>query len=371
MKRKYQYGLLALSVAIIGTAFALKPAAAKAESKPAAAAAPRPALAVEAIQPVSQSWPLKLALNGPLAAWQEAVISAETGGLRIVALHAEVGSVVKRGQLLAELASDSVEANVRQQEANVASARASLAQAESNRQRSDAVRDAGSLSKQQIEQYQIAEQSARASLAAAQAALDSARITLSQTRVVAVDDGVISARSAALGAVVSTGTDLFHLVRQQRLEWRAEASSEQLAQLKPGQKAEIALPGGGKVAGTLRLVSPTLASDTRQAVAYVDLQARSAARAGMYVRGELELGKRDALTVPASAVTLRDGRSIVFEIAKDKHVVQHVVLTGRQQGDRVEISQGVAHGMSLVKSGGAFLNDGDPVSLRSQGKEAS
>ncbi|GAB3256619.1 efflux RND transporter periplasmic adaptor subunit [Chitinimonas naiadis] len=371
MKRSYQIGVLALSLGLGATVFVLRPPEAKAETKPAPAPTARAALAVEAIRPVHQSWPLKLALNGPIAAWQEAIISAETGGLRIVALHAEVGSVVKRGQLLAELASDSVEANVRQQEANVASARASLAQAESNRQRSDVVKDAGSLSKQQIEQYQIAEQSARASLAAAQAALDSARITLSQTKVVAVDDGVISARSAALGSVVSTGTDLFHLVRQQRLEWRAEASGEQLNELKPGQRALLTLPGGSQVSGALRLVSPTLATDTRQAVAYVDIQARSAARAGMYVRGELELGKRDALTVPSSAVILRDGRSIVFEISKDKHVVLRQVVVGRQQGDRVEINKGIEPGVQLVKTGGAFLNDGDVVSLAGKASEAS
>lgn len=369
---KYPIRTIALAVALLGMAGGLAALLSKqAQAAPAAAPAAQAALTVELVQPSQVRWPQTLQASGALAPWQEASISAETGGLRIVALHADVGSQVKRGQLLAELASATLGAERRQAEANVAQARASLQEAQANARRGEAVRESGALSNQQIEQYQLSAASAEASLAASEAALASARIKLAQTRILAVDDGVVSSRSAVLGAVVSSGTELFRLVRQGKLEWQAELSAEQLARLKPGLRGQISLPGGDTVRGTLRLVAPTLSSSTRHALAYVALEAHPKARAGMYARGSIALGEQTVLTVPSSAVTVRDGHSYVFEVDAQGKVIQHQVQTGRRQDSRIEIVSGVAAKARLVRSGGAFLNDGETVRLAAAGKEAA
>lgn len=331
--------------------------------------ASRASVTVEPVVPAVQTWPVTLAASGALAAWQEATISAETGGLRIVALHADVGSRVKRGQLLAELADATVKAEVQKAEAALASARADLRQAEANQRRGQAVRDSGALSGQQIEQYEIAAQTAAASVKQAEAELASARVKLGQTRVVAVDDGVVSSRTATLGTVVSAGTELFRMVRGERVEWRAEIDADQLAQLKQGMTATVTLPGGARVDGRVRELSPTLDSQTRLAFAYVQLPVQAGIRAGAYVNGTIALGQRAALTLPSSAVTLRDGRNYVFEIdTAHKTVIRHEVATGRSRGTQVEIVDGLKAGTPVVLRGGAFLSDGDSVRL---GKEAS
>ena len=187
------------------------------------------------------------------------------------------------------------------------------------------------------------------------------RIKFSHTRILAVDDGVISSRSATLGNVVASGTELFQLVRQRRVEWRAEVTGQQISALKPGQTANITLPDGSQVAGRLRLVGPTLDSSTRNGLAYVDLPVGSGASAGMYVRGEIDTGQAPALSVPSSAVVLRDGNSYVFEKDGAAKVAQRQVQTGRRRGDQVEIVSGITAQAQLVRSGGAFLKDGDPV----------
>ena len=341
------------------------------KAAPVKATANRPSLAVMVVQPSQEAWPLTLTANGALAAWQEATISAETGGLRIVALYADIGSRVKRGQLLAELNSETVKAELQKAEAVTASAFASLREAQANVRRGHAVKESGALSGQQIEQYEIAEQTSKADLASAEASLAAARIKLKQTRIVAVDSGVICSRAATLGMVVASGSELFRMVREERVEWRAEVDANQLALLKKGQMATVTLPGGATVGGQVRQLSPTLDSKTRTAFAYIELPVQTQIRAGAYVTGRIDLGQQAALTVPSSAIVLRDGHSYVFEVDSVRNVViQREVVTGRTRDNRIEIVTGLALSTPIVPSGGAFLNDGDSVRIVSS-KEAA
>lgn len=353
--------ILAVCVAAVAAAGVLLP---KTRSAAAPVPATRPAsLSVIAVTPARVSWPQTVTAQGAIAAWQESAISTEIGGLRIAQVLADVGTSVKRGQEIATLNQDSVIAEVHKQEAAVAQAKANLAEAKANADRARTVRSSGALSEQQIQQYLIAEETAQANLAAAQAALESARIDASRTHILAPDDGVISSRTAAVGSVVSAGSELFRLVRQNRLEWRAEVAAPQLAGLKSGQKAVIDLPQGGLVEGSVRMIAPTLNADTRTALIYIDLPRGSAAKAGMYAQGRIELGRQDAMTVPQSAVVLRDGMNYVFEIAQGNVIEQRQVKTGRREDERVEILSGLAPEARVVASGGAFLNQGDLVNV--------
>lgn len=321
------------------------------------------ALTVAATSPETQTWPQTLQASGALAAWQEIIVSPETGGLRIAELLVDVGARVKRGQLLARLADDGLKADLRKQKAAVAQARANLDQAESNMRRAKVVEGSGALSAQKIEEYQINEATARAALASTMAELDSIRLKLSQTHIVAVDDGLVSAKSAVLGNVVNTGAELFRMVRQGRIEWRVELDARQFAAVRPGLLAQITLPGGQSVEGTVRQVAPTLSTSTGRAIAYVSLPADSAARAGMFANGSLELDTKPALTLPQSAVVMRDGKNYVFVIGAGDKVTIRAVETGRRRSDRIEVLTGLAGDVRVVASGGAFLSDGAQVTV--------
>ena len=352
---------IAAAVVVLLAAGGLWMAQSPAQTPSTAPASANAGLSVTAVQPQQLNWRRTQQLAGGLFAWQTASIASEEAGLRIAEVLVDVGSVVKRGQLLARLADNTIMADLRAQDASVAQARAKLAQAKAEADRSRAVKDSGALSEQQVTSYVIAEQTAQASLDSALATMEAQRIKLAHTRILAVDDGVISSRSATLGNVVASGTELFQLVRQRRVEWRAEITGKQLSALKPGQTAKITLPDGQQVSGRLRLVGPTLDSSTRNGLAYIDLPVGSAASPGMYVRGEIDTGQAPALTVPSSAVVQRDGNNYVFEKDGANKVAQRQVQTGRRQGDLVEITSGIGAQAQLVRSGGAFLKDGDPV----------
>lgn len=336
-------------------------------NRPSAQVAGKAALSVEAVQPIAVQWPMTTTLNGSIFPWQEALVSAEIGGLRIQQVLADVGTQVRKGEPLVLLADETVKADVQKQMATVEKDKAALAEAKSNADRAREIRESGALSAQKINEYVIAEQTALANLALSQAELENQKIRLRQTRVVAPDDGVVSSRSANLGNVVSSGAELFRLVRQSRIEWRGEVNADQQMAIHSGQAVSLILPGAKKVTGRVRLVAPTVDSNTRNALVYVDIP-KDAAKPGMYVQGKIDVGQQQGLAVPLSAVTYRDGFAYVFELGQvdSQHtskVTQRKVRTGRSRGEQIELLEGVAQQARLVLTGGAFLNDGDIVKV--------
>jgi RND family efflux transporter MFP subunit len=202
-------------------------------------------------------------------------------------------------------------------------------------------------------------------VAAAKAALAQQQLRLKYTQVVAPDSGIISARNATVGAVAGVGTELFRMIRQGRLEWRAEVTAAELPRVKPGAKATVKAASGASVAGTVRTVAPTVDAQTRIALVYVDLppmlKADAPFKAGMFASGQFDLGESAALTVPQQAIAVRDGFPYVFRLNPDSRVSQVKVSTGRRIGERVEVLSGIAPDALVVVSGAGFLNDGDLV----------
>ena len=352
-------GAAALVVALT-TAVVVGVRAHAADDKKAAAPA-KPALSVVVTQPQRATMPVSTNANGNIAAWQEASIGTEANGLRLAEVRVNVGDVVKRGQVLATFAPESMQVDLLQARAAVAEAEATLGDAAANAERAKGLRATGALSEATINQYVTAERTARARLDAQRAALQARQIKVGQTAVVAPDAGVISSRSATVGAVLPAGQELFRLIRQGRLEWRAEVPSSDLAQIKPGARVKVTPAGGEPIAGIVRMVAPTVDPQTRNGIVYVDLPAPGSARAGMFARGQFEVGSATALTLPQSAVQLREGFSYVFKVGADSKVTQAKIGVGRRVGDRIEVTGGLEPDARVVASGGGFLAENDTV----------
>lgn len=328
------------------------------------AAAVKPALSVTLTKPQTLDWPRTLTANGDILAWREAIIGAEISNYRLTEVLVDVGDQVKKGQLLARISSDTVAAELAQSRAAVAEAEATLAEARANGDRARQLQTTGALSAQQIKQYLTAEQTAAARLTAARARVQADELRLSQTRVLAPEAGIISARAATLGSLAQPGQELFRLILGGRLEWRAEVTETELHQLQPGLGATLSTPKGDSVQGRVRMLAPTVDPQTRTAIVYVDLPPaalEAGMRAGMFARGEFQLERVPALTLPQSAVLLRDGFAYVFRLEGDAKVAQTKVSLGRRAGERIEILAGLAPDALVVASGAGFLADGDSV----------
>jgi HlyD family secretion protein len=350
-----------VTIALFGALSLTLKAQAADDSKTNAQAAAKPALTVSTTQGQSGSFPLRISASGSIAAWQEASVGTEANGLRLNDVKVNVGDVVKRGQVLATFAPDTVKADLAQIRASLAEAEATLAEATGNAQRARELDASGALSAQQINQYLTLERTAQARLDAQKALLQTQELRLRQTQVVAPDAGIISMRSATVGAVLPAGQELFRLIRQGRLEWRGEVASSDLGRINPGMTVNLSGPSGQSVVGKVRMVAPTVDTTTRNGLVYVDLPLGNALRAGMFARGDFELGSSTALTLPQSAVVLRDGFSYVYTVAENNKVSQIKVQTGRRVGERVEITGGLNTNARVVASGAGFLGDGDTV----------
>ena len=362
--------ILAVVAAVGGGAYWLtrpKEATQPTVSSASAPVAARPALTVTSTRAQSSALPIKLSANGNVAAWQEASIGAEISGLRLAEVLVNVGDVVQRGQVLARFATEAVQSDVAQARAAVAEASANAQEASANADRVRTLSSTGVFSGQQINQYLTAEQTAKARVDSVKAGLAAQLLRLQYAEVRAPDGGVISARLATVGAVVGAGTELFRLIRQGRLEWRAEVGSAELARMRPGTAVTVLAASGAQTTGRVRMVAPTVDPQTRSGLVYVDLPSQSGSassfKAGMFARGEFELGTSPGLTVPQQAVVVRDGFSYVFRLNPDQRVSQLKVQTGRRIGERVELLDGVGAEALLVASGAGFLNDGDLVKV--------
>ena len=326
----------------------------------------RPALTVT-VQAVhaSQMTP-GFGATGNIRAWHDASVSAQTNGLRLKALYADVGDRVKAGQILAEFEDTSSRGDLTQAEARLRQAQALLDTARRNADRIRKIRHSGAISQSEVDQALSGEKNAMADVTAAQAALQTQIQRTSYTKLLAPSDGVISVRNAVIGAVVNPGQEIFHLVVDNRLEWQAQLGMRNLMQVHEGMPVQVFLPDGRAVPGRVRQIGPTLDEQTRQGIVYVDVAPHPQLRAGMFLRGRFELPTRPGLSVPRQALVLRDGFSFVFVLKADNKVAQTKVQIAGGTNNQVEVTEGLREGDRVVTQGAAFLNDQDTVRVVDQ-----
>ena len=372
-----KHAILFFAATLVAVSLGATPLGAQPMGAPGAAgqAEAPAALTVTVAPPEVASWPVGVQASGWLAAWQEVAISAEVGGQKIVAINADVGDSVKAGDVLVQLSRETLENDLAQLQASVDVAQAALDEATADADRARKLDGSGSVSQQQLSAAVITERKARADLASAEARLASAQIDLDRTRITAMSDGVISARNAALGDVVMQGTELFRLIRDGRIEWRAEVPLFQLRDIAVGMKVTIPAPAGD-VHGTVRQIAPNASEANGRVIVYVDLAVPEGGpepKTGLMVSGRFEVGEREAVTVPSSAIVMKDGYSYIFALdaAEPTGVTRVRVETGRRRGDRVEIIGDFAREAQVVQAGGAFLSEGSTVRVVATGEGAA
>lgn len=328
-----------------------------------APAQPKPSMTVTVALPQTASLGNALLANGNVSAWQEAIVGAEVNGLRLASVNVNVGDAVRRGQELARFVSDTAQAESLQAQAALMQAQAAFDNAKAEADRARSIQDSGALSASQMAQYLTQEKVAKAQWEAAQASLAATRVRLGNTRVLAPDDGIISARAATVGAVVGAGQELFRLVRQSRMEWRAEVTPNEIGRVRRGQKVDVTLGSGLALSGTVRAIAPTADPQTRNILVYVDLPRHDELKAGTFASGRFVLPASPGLTVPAQAVVQRDGNTYVFVVDAQNRVGQRKVATGRRVGEVVEILDGLKPAERVAVQGAGFLNEGDLVKV--------
>lgn len=187
------------------------------------------------------------------------------------------------------------------------------------------------------------------------------RAQIEQTIVRAPDDGLITKRFAHIGDVSTGGKTLFEMIRRGEIELKAQVSQEDISRLSNGQPAEIS-DGIRTAKGAVFQISPTVDTSTRLGTVRISIPKESQFKTGMFVKGKIARGQRNALVVPNSAVLADNDVYYVFVnengIAKKKQVT-----IGARVKELAEVNSGITPGEQIIVAGAGFLNDQDPIAV--------
>jgi HlyD family secretion protein len=332
----------------------------------------------------------RVVATGAVKAVDETYVSPLVDGLSIRTLNADVGDRVEAESTLATLNPDMLVLQKSQYAASLAKANAALAQyeaqlAEAQANADEAVRvserskklaEAGSMSTAQRDQEKASATAAlarvrsadqlvsvaKADIKVVEAQISDVDLRLARTDVKTPVGGVVSARTAKVGAIANgTGEPLFTIIRDGAVEMKAEIIETDLPKLEIGQKAKVTLADGKtQIDGQIRLISPVVDTQTRLGNVYISLLEPEKARVGMYARAQIIVTEKEALVLPLSAVTNTKDGMVARKVDGD---VAHVakIETGIQDNGYIEIRNGLKQGDRVITKAGAFVRDGDRI----------
>ncbi|MBB5042690.1 efflux RND transporter periplasmic adaptor subunit [Shinella fusca] len=362
--------------------------AVKGEAAPQQQAQNLPAIVVTAaeMRPIVD----RVIATGTVQAVEEVYVTPLVEGLSIRTLEADIGDRVEAGGTLATLNDDALvlqksqtEASLAKAEAALAQIKAQLAEAKANAAEAVSARDraqklvkSGSQSQAAVDQAVAAADAAlarvhsaeqaiavsEADIKVAQSQIDDIDLKLARTAVKSPVAGIVSARTAKIGAIASgSGSPLFTVIRDGEIELKADVAEDGILKLEPGQKATVTLAGGAaRLSGKVRLVEPTLDPQSRLGHVYIRFDEPGKARAGMFASAEIVAAEKEGLTLPLSAVTATDGKTVARKV-ENGIVTLVLVETGIQDGQAIEIVKGLSAGDEVVAKAGAYVRDGDRV----------
>jgi RND family efflux transporter MFP subunit len=398
MRRILLGGVLLLSFGLVSLTLVGKPLPKPATSAAATptpkAALPDESLLLAAAVTVARAAPADfletVLVTGSLVAREEILVGPEVEGLRITAVLADEGVRVRKGDVLAKLVADTLDAQLAQNDAALARAAAAIAQARSSIVQAEArvveaqnafdrakpLRQAGHMAESAYDAREQAARTAQAQLVAARDGLTAAEAEKAQieaqrrelvwrrgrTEVVAPADGIISRRMARIGGYAAGAAEpMFRIVANGEIELDAEVTETRMGKIAMGQRVRVEVAGGGDaIVGTVRLVSPEVDKATRLGRVRIFLGDNPALRVGSFARGVIETAAGRGLAVPASAVLYgAEGASV--QLVRANRVETRPVKLGLAAGGLVEVLEGLADGDFVVARSGTFLRDGDAV----------
>ena len=348
-------------------------------------------------------FPRTVTVTGTLAADEEVVAGFKVAG-RVSEIAVDLGSPVRKGQVLARLDPtdfrlrvDQAEAALRQVRAGlglprdgsaesvdpektalVREARAVLEEARLNRDRTGQLSEKNLIARSEVDASQskllVAESRYQAALeeirnrqevlAERSSGLALARQQLSDAVLSAPIDGAVRERRASVGEFLAAGAPVFGLVRVHPLRLRVAVPERDAPSVRVGQAVRVLLEGDPVVhAGRVARLSPSIQEQNRTLNVEAEVANQDGKlRPGSFARAEIVVeADRTAVTVPAGTVVTFAGLEKVF-VVKDGKAAEKRIRTGRRSGDRVEILEGVAAGEPVVADPGSLVG-GTPVTV--------
>jgi RND family efflux transporter MFP subunit len=307
-------------------------------------------------------------------------------GGRIDSIAVKLGDRVSKGQQIVKIEDRTIREQIRQAEASLATNRATVVSRQNDEKvaasvlaRMQAQDAAGLVSKQALEDAQARHNAAMSQVLVAesqqtqtQARIEELKITLTDTSVVSPVDGFVSRRLLDPGAFAGANTVMLSVVDIGTVRLVASLVEKGFKRVSPGVEAQVEVDAfpGEQFRGVVSRVAPVFDPATRTAQMEIEVPNPGyRLKPGMYARVRLTVDRRpNALTVPRAAVMDTEGKRGVFLVDEGQMARFREVRTGLQDGERVEILDGLAEGERVVTTGALALRDGDRVALPGEGQ---
>jgi RND family efflux transporter MFP subunit len=339
-------------------------------------------------------------VTGTLAAYDQATVSAKVPG-RMKSILVDLGSVVRQGQIMAQIEQQDYQLRLQQAEAALAQARARVGlPPEGKDDRIDAektgtVRQAqallddakikleraqnlvqrGVLAQAQLEgaeseykvslsRYQDAIEEIRnrqALVVQRRSELEIARQQLVDSSIYAPFDGIVQEKRASIGEYLAAGAPVVNVVRMDPLRLRAEVPERESRNVRVGQQVRVSLEGDSMVyTGKIARISPTITAQNRVLIVEAEVHNNGQLRPGSYARAEIiSASNTSALGVPVNAVVSFAGIDKVI-LVQDNKAVEKPITLGRRTAEWVEVLSGLKTGDTVVINPGN-LQSGQPL----------
>lgn len=326
--------------------------------------------------------------NGTLAVYDQATVSVKVPG-RLESINIDLGSVVKKGQLIAQIEQRDYKLRLEQAKAALMQGRvrlglspegdddridpkaaatvrqnqALLDEAAANRDRSATLLKQGLISQAAYDAteaaYKVAQSryqdaldevsNRQAVLVQRRSELALAEQQLADTAIYAPFDGIVQQRQAGLGEYLSAGAQLATIVKVDPLRLRLEVSERESKLVSVGDKVRVTVDGEqGLHQGEIKRISPAIAEQNRMLIVEADVQNKGGLRAGAFVRAEIEVDEgRPIITVPTNSVVTFAGIEKIV-IVQDGKAVEKQVTTGIRNPDWTQIVSGAETGSEVI-----------------------
>ena len=340
--------------------------------------------------------------NGTLAAYDQTTVSVKVPG-RLRSINVDLGSVVRKGQQLAQLEQNDYRLRVQQAEAALAQARARLGlspdgqddrvdldqtgtvrqakavleEARLNRERASRLVEQGVVARSDFDAadatYKVAQsryqdaieeiRNRQALLAQRRSEVSLARQQLADTSVISPLDGVVEEKRASLGEYLAAGAPLVNIVRMDPLRLRAEVPEREARNVRSGQNVKVTVEGDPNLyVGQITRLSPVITQQSRMLLVEADVRNSGKLRPGAFARAEIVTNDaKMAVTVPSNAIITFAGIEKVITVQNGK-AQEKPITTGRRNGDWTEIVSGVNVGEKVVVEPGN-LQSGQAVEV--------
>ena len=340
--------------------------------------------------------------NGTLAAYDQTTVSVKVPG-RVRAITVDLGSVVTRGQVIAQVDSEDYRLRVQQSEASLAQARARLGlapegtddridpeqtatvrqaravldEARHSRDRAARLVEQGVIAKAEFDtatatfkvaegRYQDAYEEIRnrqGILAQRRSELALARQQLKDTSVVAPLDGIVQEKRTSIGEFLAAGAPVVNIVKMDPLRLRAEIPERESHTVRTGQDVRVTVEGDTNIyVGKIMRLSPVIAEQNRMLVVEADVRNNGKLRPGSFARAEIVTNDaKMAVTVPNNAIVTFAGIEKVIVVQNGK-ALEKPITTGRRNTEFTEIMAGINVGEKVIVDPGN-LQSGQAVEV--------